>query len=509
MTRAFAVEAVGLSKRFGALAALDDVSLRVAADEVHALLGENGAGKSTLVKCMIGYYRSDRGSILVDGRERTIENPRDAHALGIGMVYQHFTLVPSMTVAENLVMSRADVPAVIDWRKERRALDDFLATMPFKVAIDAQVSTLSAGERQKTEILKQLYLDRSFLILDEPTSVLTPSEADEMLTLLRGMARAGRLSILLITHKFREVSRYTDRVTILRRGKLAGSGASSELSRADLAAMMIGRGELPESAGRAGRAEPGVPMLKVNALRAVDDSGRRRLFIDALAVHRREIVGIAGVSGNGQRELVEVLGGQRAALTGGIEVDARPYAATRSEAQVAGVRCLPEEPLKNACAARMSVAENLAFRTFDTGTSTGTSQRSAFLLDRRRIAAQARALIEAFGIKAASKDAQVQTLSGGNVQRVVLARELSGEVKLLVVANPCFGLDVAAVAEIRGQLMAARNRGAAVLLVSEDLDELLELSDRILVMSEGRIVYETPIESADTRTIGSYMAGHH
>jgi len=509
MTRAFAVEAVGLSKRFGALAALDDVSLRVAADEVHALLGENGAGKSTLVKCMIGYYRSDRGSIRVDGRECTIENPRDAHALGIGMVYQHFTLVPSMTVAENLVMSRADVPAVIDWRKERRALDDFLATMPFKVAIDAQVSTLSAGERQKTEILKQLYLDRSFLILDEPTSVLTPSEADEMLTLLRGMARAGRLSILLITHKFREVSRYTDRVTVLRRGKLAGSGASSELSRADLAAMMIGRGELPESAGRAGRAEPGVPMLKVNALRAVDDSGRRGLFIDALAVHRREIVGIAGVSGNGQRELVEVLGGQRAALTGGIEVDARSYAATRSEAQVAGVRCLPEEPLKNACAARMSVAENLAFRTFDTGTSTGTSPRPAFLLDRRRIAAQARALIEAFGIKAASKDAQVQTLSGGNVQRVVLARELSGEVKLLVVANPCFGLDVAAVAEIRGQLMAARNRGAAVLLVSEDLDELLELSDRILVMSEGRIVYETPIESADTRTIGSYMAGHH
>ena len=517
MTRAFAVEAVGLSKRFGALAALDDVSLRVAADEVHALLGENGAGKSTLVKCMIGYYRSDRGSILVDGRERTIDNPRDAHALGIGMVYQHFTLVPSMTVAENLVMSRADVPAVIDWRKERRALDEFLATMPFKVAIDAQVSTLSAGERQKTEILKQLYLDRSFLILDEPTSVLTPSEADEMLTLLRGMARAGRLSILLITHKFREVSRYTDRVTVLRRGKLAGSGASSELSRSDLAAMMIGRGELPESAGRAGRAEPGVPMLKVNALRAVDDSGRRRLSIDALAVRRREIVGIAGVSGNGQRELVEVLGGQRAALTGGIEVDAKPYAATRSEALVAGVRCLPEEPLKNACAARMSVAENLAFRTFDTGlstgsstgTSTGTPPRPAFLLDRRRIAAQARALIEAFGIKAASKDAQVQTLSGGNVQRVVLARELSGEVKLLIVANPCFGLDVAAVAEIRGQLMAARNRGAAVLLVSEDLDELLELSDRILVMSEGRIVYETPIESADTRTIGSYMAGHH
>jgi general nucleoside transport system ATP-binding protein len=502
---AFAVEAVGLSKRFGSLVALDDVSLRVAPGEVHALLGENGAGKSTLVKCMVGYYRPDQGSIVVAGRERPIANPRDAYALGIGMVYQHFTLVPSMTVAENLVMSRADVPAVIDWRRERRVLDAFLATTPFKVPLDTQVSALSAGERQKTEILKQLYLDRRFLILDEPTSVLTPGEAVEMLTLLRGMARAGRLSILLITHKFREVTGYTDRVTVLRRGRLAGSGASAELTRADLAAMMIGRGELPESAARAGRAEAGAPILRIAALKAVDDSGRRQIMIDALAVHRREIVGVAGVSGNGQKELVEVLGGQRGALAGSVEVNAKPYRATRAEARAAGVRCLPEEPLRNACAARMSVAENLAFRNFDAGASQGT----AVMLDRGRIAAQARDLIATYGIKTASKDAAVETLSGGNVQRVVLARELSGEVNLLIAANPCFGLDIAAVAEIRGQLMAARNRGAAVLLVSEDLDELLELSDRILVMSEGRIVYETPIETADVRTIGAHMAGHH
>jgi ABC-type uncharacterized transport system ATPase subunit len=505
MTSAFAVEAVGLSKRFGPLVALDDISLRVAPGEVHALLGENGAGKSTLVKCMIGYYQPDQGSILVDGLERTIANPRDAHALGIGMVYQHFTLVPSMTVAENLVMSRADVPAVIDWRKERRALDAFLASTPFKVPLDTKVSDLSAGERQKTEILKQLYLDRRFLILDEPTSVLTPGEADEMLSLLRGMAQAGRLSILFITHKFREVTGYTDRVTVLRRGKLAGSGASRDLSRGDLATMTIGRSDLPPSAGRAGRAETAAPVLKIDALRAADDSGQRQIIIESLAVHRREIVGIAGVSGNGQRELVEVLGGQRAPLHGRVEVNAKPYGAARAEAQAAGVRCLPEEPLKNACAPKMSVAENLAFRNFDLG----PSQEASFWLNRERIATQARTLIERYGIKTASKDAAVQTLSGGNVQRVVLARELSGEVNLLITANPCFGLDIAAVAEIRGQIMAARNRGAAVLLVSEDLDELLELSDRILVMSEGRIVYETPIETADARTIGAHMAGHH
>jgi simple sugar transport system ATP-binding protein len=270
--------------------------------------------------------------------------------------------------------------------------------------------------------------------------------------------------------------------------------------------MTIGRSELPRGASRAGGVEADAsPVLKVDGLKAVDDSGHRRIAIDALAVRRREIVGIAGVSGNGQKELVEVLGGQRVPLAGCIEVNAKPYSAARSEAQAAGVRCLPEEPLRNACAPRMSVAENLAFRTFDLAPSGGAAVR----LDRARIAAHARELIGKYAIVAASKDAAVETLSGGNVQRVVLARELSGEVSLLIAANPSFGLDIAAVAEIRSQIMAARNRGAAVLLVSEDLDELLELSDRILVMSEGRIVYETSAETADVQTIGAHMAGHH
>jgi simple sugar transport system ATP-binding protein len=372
------------------------------------------------------------------------------------------------------------------------------------VPLGVRVSDLSAGERQKTEILKQLYLDRRFLILDEPTSVLTPDEADEMLTLLRGMAVSGRLSILLITHKFREVMGYTDRVTVLRRGKLAGSGVSEELSRSDLAAMMIGRSELPQSAGRAGVAEERA-VLRVEGLKATDDSGQRHIDIAALAVRRREIVGVAGVSGNGQKVLVEVLGGQRAPGAGRVEVNGAAYGATRAEAQAARVRCLPEEPLKNACAPKMSVAENLALRGFDTD----ADGKRKLWLDRKRMAAQARLLIEKYAVKAASKDVAVETLSGGNVQRVVLARELSGDVNLLIAANPCFGLDIAAVAEIRSQIMAARNRGTAVLLVSEDLDELFELSDRIVVMSEGRIVYETPIESADVRVIGGHMAGHH
>ncbi|MEM7022416.1 MAG: ATP-binding cassette domain-containing protein, partial [Pseudomonadota bacterium] len=253
MGAAFGIATEGLTKRFGGFVALDDVSMTVAPASFHALLGENGAGKSTLVKCIMGYYHADEGQVLVDGKPFTMTNPRDAHSHGIGMVYQHFTLVPSMTVAENLVMARADVPAFIDWKAERGRLDTFIERMPFQVPLGGRVQDLSAGERQKTEILKQLYLDRHFLILDEPTSVLTPGEADEMLSLLRGMTEAGTLTVLMISHKFREVMGYADEVTVLRRGRYAGGGRVKNLTRADMASMMIGDAELPRSDARAGQ----------------------------------------------------------------------------------------------------------------------------------------------------------------------------------------------------------------------------------------------------------------
>ena len=500
----FGITASGVTKRFGSFTALEDVALTVAPGTVHVLLGENGAGKSTLVKCIMGYYQADAGKIVVDGEQRTMASPRDAHKLGIGMVYQHFTLVPAMTVAENLVMSRAEVPAVVDWRKELEALDAFMARMPFSVPLRARVHELSAGERQKTEILKQLYLQHRFLILDEPTSVLTPGEADEVLGLLKGMTEAGRLTILMISHKFREVTAYADEVTVLRKGRFAGTGRVADLSRADMASMMIGTAELPEGAAREG--EPGtVPVLVVDELTAADARGEKDIRIDRLVVNKHEIVGIAGISGNGQKELVEVLGGQRHAKSGHILVEGEPFHASRAEAQNLKVHTLPEEPLKNASVGRMSVAENLAFRSFDRD----RAGQASLWLDKGWMAERARALIGAYGIKTSSKDAPIATLSGGNVQRTVLARELSAEVHLLVVANPCFGLDFAAVAEIRSQIVQARNRGTAVLLVSEDLDEILELADRILVMSDGKIVYETPAAAADRQTIGSHMAGHH
>jgi simple sugar transport system ATP-binding protein len=502
MTTAASLEAIGVGKRFGGFAALSDVSLKVAAGTVHGLLGENGAGKSTLVKCLLGYYRADAGAFLIDNQEVTIARPADADALGLGMVYQHFTLVPSMSVAENLVTSRAKVPAVVNWAREREAIAAFMATMPFTLPLDVPVGTLAAGERQKTEIVKQLYLQRRFLVLDEPTSVLTPQEAEEMLGLVRDLSHAGQITTVIITHKLKEIAAVADDVTVLRRGRVAGGGPARGLSTSDMTALMIGEPAAPGNPERRG-APADAAILVVEHLTTAGDAGRAGLSIDKLAVHAREIVGIAGVSGNGQATLVEVLGGQRAPTGGQVMVAGAPYHASRGEAQARDVRVLPEEPLRNGCVPQMSVTDNLNFREFDRSAA-GAPRR---WLDRRRMAETARAMIGAFGIRAPSAEVPIGVLSGGNVQRCVLARELAGRVGLLIVANPCFGLDVKAVAETRARIMAARNAGSAVLLVSEDLDEILELSDRILVMHEGRVVFETSAAGANASVIGGHMLG--
>lgn len=505
---ALAVETIGMTMRFGSFTALEDVSIRVAPGSFHALLGENGAGKSTLVKCIMGFYHATAGQLLVGGREAVIADPRDARALGLGMVYQHFTLVPSLTVAENLVISRADTPAVIDWPRERLALDAFMAAMPFRVPLDQPVNRLAAGEKQKLEILKQLYLGSRFVILDEPTSVLTPDEADEVLGHVRGLCSAGQISVLMITHKFREVTAFADEVTVLRRGRRAGGGAVADLDHEAMAALMIGAAGETRAVTRR-PAAPGATVLALQDIRARDRSGLRQIAIDRLELRAGEIAGIAGISGNGQMELMEVLTGQRPVSSGTIRVNGAPYRATRAEAYAHGVRYLPEEPLRNACAPRMSVIDNLAFRSFDRD----SAGRRRFWLGRAAMARAGRALIGEFKVKAAEPDGPIAALSGGNVQRAVLARELTGGAagaapRLLIVSNPCFGLDFAAVAEVRARLVAARNAGAAVLLMSEDLDEIMELSDRILVMSEGRIDYEVAADAADLAEIGHHMGGH-
>ncbi len=497
------LEVDGLSKRFGAFPALDDVSLVVEPGSVHALLGENGAGKSTLVKCVMGFQAPDRGRIRLGGHEVAPKSPREAQTLGIGMVYQHFTLVPNMTVCENLVLSRPHIPLVVDWAAERAALAKFLERMPFKVEVSARVRSLSAGEKQKIEILKQLYLASRVVILDEPTSVLTPAEADLVLSMLHGMARAGEISIVIITHKFREVIQFADEVTVLRRGRKVGRGRVGELTPAAMAEMMMG-GALPaESKARAPN-EPGETRLRLADLHAADDVGVPALRGVTLDVRAGEIVGIAAIAGNGQEELVEVLAGQRLRTSGTVKVSGSDYEPTREQMRTRRTRCLPEEPLRNACVATMSVAENMALRTFDEP----AYATFRWFVSKQKIDDMARQHVADYGIRTPSIHTPIGRLSGGNVQRSVLARELDGEVDVLVVANPCMGLDFAAVAEVHARVRAARDKGTAVLLVSADLDEVLALATRVLVMSEGRIVHETAAEGAQPAALGEYMAGH-
>jgi ABC-type uncharacterized transport system ATPase subunit len=516
-TGAMALETYGLTKVFGDFTALDAVSLRVEPGTVHALLGENGAGKSTLVKCVAGYQEADGGSVMVDGREQAIPNPTVARDLGIGMVYQHFTLAPGMTVAENLLLARGSLPAWVEWKSEREKLARFLDSTPFRLNLDARPAELAAGEKQKLELLKQLYLQPRLLILDEPTSVLTPQEADEVLGHVRDIARAGHCSVLIITHKFREVTAFADDVTVLRRGQSVYHGHVRDTSPQQLARRMMGEASSTASDHNNGEAlipaelrhatataSDGPPHLQVKGLSAMGDRGTVAVHGVDLVVRGGEILGVAGVSGNGQRELVEALVGQRRRLGGEVRVMAQPYLARRQDNARLRVRSLPEEPLRNACVGDLSVAQNMALRDFDQAPlSVGGWLR--FGQWRRR----ARAWIDEYGIKTRGELAPIRSLSGGNVQRAVLARELAGDINVLIAANPVFGLDFAAVAEIHRRLLLVREQGGAVLLISEDLDELLELADRIVVMSEGRIVHETDAASASRQAIGAHMGGGH
>jgi simple sugar transport system ATP-binding protein len=503
----FALEAIGIRKRFGAVEALAGVSLRVRQGSVHALLGENGAGKSTLVKCLTGYYTQDFGQFLVAGRELVCQSPRDALRAGIGMVYQHFTLVPSMTVAENLMLARSSIPLRIRWAGFTRELEQRLDTMPFRVRLDARVDTLSAGEKQKVEILKQLFMRRRLLVLDEPSSVLTPQEADDVLGALRREAATGSMSVVLITHKFREVRAFADDVTVLRGGKVAGAGAASALSDSQLAELMVGAAqERPAAAARA--ASPGAERLAITGLCVRGSNGAVAVDDLSLSVRAGEILGIAGVSGNGQRELVEALAGQRHIEAGRVDVDGTAFTPTQAAMAQHRMALLPEEPLRNACIAEMSVAENLALRNFDQPPMTARRGVGRYWLNPSRLTEAARGIIARNRIRAGGPEVAASTLSGGNVQRLVLARELGErEVGLLVAANPCFGLDFAAVARIHDRIRHARDEGAGVLLISEDLDELFDMADRIAVMSAGRIIHLTTRASASRGVIGQAMAG--
>jgi ABC-type uncharacterized transport system ATPase subunit len=490
-----AVELRGVSKRFGELVANDGVDLTVARGEVHALLGENGAGKTTLMRILYGLTRPDAGSILVDGQPVAVRTPKDAIAAGIGMVTQHFALVRPMTVAENVVLGATGGVRV---RLDAAAAKVAAAAERFGVRADplARVGDLSVGEQQRVEILKALYRDCRVLILDEPTAVLVPQEVDSLFAALRRLCAEG-IAVVFISHKLHEVREISTRVTVLRRGSVVGTRVTADVDDRELASLMVGRPTL--GVERPGAAQAGEPVVRAAGLSASSRRGLPALKNVSFEVRRGEILGVAGVSGNGQTELVDVLCGMRRPTAGRVELDGVDVTgATPAQVVAAGIGRIPEDR-HAAVVGELTVAQNLALEHL-------AEFRRGPRLDEVRLRKHAEELIARFAIKARPDD-PAATLSGGNLQKLVLARVLSRDPKAIVVSQPTRGLDVGATEYVQSELLAQRERGAGVLLVSEDLDELLTLADRLIVVYEGEIVGELAAAGADPERLGLLMAG--
>jgi ABC-type uncharacterized transport system ATPase subunit len=502
MTSKIAVKMTGIVKKFPGVVANDGVEFELRAGEVHALLGENGAGKSTLSNILTGLYRPDAGSLEVDGKKVAFSSPRDALEAGIGMVHQHFRLVPTFTVAENVVLGETGAKVFLD-------RNDVLARVgelseKYHLAVDpmARIWQLSVGEQQRVEILKVLYRGARVLILDEPTAVLTPIEADALFRTLRSMVAEGR-SIIFISHKLDEVMAVADRITVLRSGRTVGCVETASTSTRELASMMVGRSVEFTRVARVQPARPDDVVLDVSGVIAADDRARRALIDISLTVGRGEIVGVAGVAGNGQRELAEVIAGMRSVMAGTISVEGQPIKSGRARSAISqGIAHIPEDRLHTGLAAGHSVEDNMALKNYR------TSALSRFrVLRRKAIRGQAVDLVDRYDVKTPDTRTPVRLLSGGNVQKVLLAREFSSLPKVLIAASPTRGLDVGAIETVRSRLVEAADRGLGVLLISEDLDEIMSLSDRVLVMYEGRIVADLPMEKADRDRIGLLMGG--
>jgi len=494
------LELKGITKRFGALTANDSIDLVVEPGEIHALLGENGAGKSTLMNVLYGLYHPDEGEILVDGEPVRFSGPGDAMAAGIGMVHQHFMLIPVFTVAENVELGRekSGFLGLLDKRRARREVAEVSQRFGLAVPPDALVADLPIGVQQRVEIVKALVREAKVLILDEPTAVLTPQETDELMDVMRSLRDAGT-SILFITHKLREVRAVADRITVIRRGAVVGE-AEPTASSADLASMMVGR-PVQLTVDRA-PATPGDETLVVDSMRVVDDRGQVLVDDVSLTVRAGEIYALAGVQGNGQSELTEALVGLTRLESGTVTLDGRDITGSAVDDVLAlGVGYVPEDRMHDGLVGDFTVAENLVLDLFDQQPFGGRGS-----LDLGEIDRNAHARVEEYDVRTQSVDAPASTLSGGNQQKVVLARELSRSLRLLVVSQPTRGVDVGSMEFVHKRIVAERDSGAAVVLVSTELDEVLALADRIAVMYRGRIVGEVP-GGTSAEEIGLLMAG--
>jgi simple sugar transport system ATP-binding protein len=490
----------GITKSFGAFRALDDVSLNVKRGDIHAILGENGAGKTTLMNILYGLYQPDRGRIILDGSPVTLASPKHAIELGIGMIHQNFMLVNSLTVVENIVLGLERGFKAVDIAAHGTRILEMSRGFGFDIDPAAEVWTLPMGTRQRVEILKVLYRNAEVLILDEPTSVLAPGEVDAFLDGLKKLRAAGH-TILFITHKLEEVMKVANRVTVMRLGKVSDEMDAAGTTPRELARKMVGREIVMRIDRRA--AMPGEKRLELTDLVALSDRGVRALDGLSLDVRAGEIHGVCGVDGNGQRELGEAIAGLRPLMSGSISVDGTTIDnLSVKERRQRGLGFVPEDRQGTALVLDYSIATNLVLRDFD---EPPVSKRG--VLDLRHIARNAAQLVKRYDVRARSAQQPVRFLSGGNQQKVVLAREIEGRPNILVVMQACKGLDVGAIEFVQNTLLELRSMGVAILYVSTELEHVLEVSDRVSVIFRGRITGTVPVSEASAARIGELMGG--
>ena len=490
------LEAHGLSKRFGPVVANDSVDLFLARHSVHAVLGQNGAGKTTLANMLSGLYRPDAGTLKLDGEVVEFRSPPDALARGVGMVHQHARLVDRLTVEENIVLGDPDLPYYLDYSKIRARVRSLMERYGLSVRVGAYAGELSAGERQRVDLLKTLFRGVDVLLLDEPTAVLVPAEVDRLFETIRSFAADG-VAVMIITHKLREVMEVSDTVTVMRDGRVELVVPTADTAAAALATAMIGRPVEHEFSRLEGSVEFGEPVVAATDLEVSRTNDREGLHGITLAARSGEIVGIAGVAGNGQELLADVLAGVVAPDSGSVEIGGTEVTGGGARAaRDRGLGYIPSDRLHTGLAPDLSVAENLMLTdAVKGGFKASHAQR------------QALRHIEDYGIVVAGPDVKTGTLSGGNLQRVILARELSGSPEVLVVSSPTQGLDVASAQFVHEEIGRLRDEGCAIVLISEDLDEVLALADTVMVLYEGTVAYEAAIEELDRDMVGLAMTG--
>ena len=493
------IELLGITKKFGTLVANDDINLKVESGEIHAILGENGAGKSTLMNIVYGLVNADSGSILIDGTKVEINDPAHALSFGIGMVHQHFMLVPVFTVLENIVLGHEDIKnGFLSFSNARDKIKSIAKEFNFEIDPDELVENLPVGVQQRVEIIRALIYDAKVLILDEPTAVLTPQETDELLNIMRKLKAKGT-SIIFITHKLREVKEVADKITIIRQGKVVGT-ALPDSSKEELARLMVGRQVdlLPNKKTVA----PGISVLSIEKLSVYNDSGRKTINELSLDIKAGEILAIAGVQGNGQSELARAIINLESNITGSIKINGQEILGKSvSESLNSGVGFIPESREVDGLIASFSIAENLILDTHDKDPVSKNGQ-----LNKKHIEDNATNLLSEFDIRAQGIYESTSSLSGGNKQKVVLARELSRKVNLVIASQPTRGLDVGSIEFVYERLLAERSSNRAVLLISSELDEVSALADRIAVIYKGEIVGVVGPE-ASREKLGLMMAG--